>query len=66
MPLGPTLFVGTDISEATNRTRFVDAGGTEVGRGFTSANDLPGSQELAEEAMRRAREIGAARGLVRW
>ena len=43
MPLGPTLYVGTDISEAVNRTRFLDPGETEVGRGFSSANDLPGS-----------------------
>jgi len=64
MPLGPTLYVGTDISEATNRTRFIDGGGTEIGRGFTSANDLPGSQELAEEAMRRARQVGADE--IRW
>ncbi len=64
MPLGPTLYVGTDISEATNRTRFLDPGETEVGRGFSSANDLPGSEQLAEEALRRAREIGA--GEIRW
>jgi hypothetical protein len=59
MPLGPTLYVGTDISEAVNRTRFLDPGETEVGRGFSSANDLPCSQLLAGEALRRARQIGA-------
>jgi transposase len=64
MPLGPTLYVGTDISEAVNRTRFLDPGGTEVGRGFTSANDLPGSEGLAEEVLRRARRIGATE--IRW
>lgn len=64
MPLGPTLHVGTDISEAMNRTRFLDPGETEVGRGFSSANDLPGSEELAEEALRRARQIGATE--IRW
>ncbi|MBI2236976.1 MAG: IS110 family transposase, partial [Actinobacteria bacterium] len=64
MPLGPTLFVGTDISEAMNRTRFLDPGETEVGRGFSSANDLPGSEELAQEALRRARQIGARE--IRW
>lgn len=64
MPLSPTLYVGTDISEAMNRTRFLDPGETEVGRGFSSANDLPGSEQLAEEALRRAREIGATE--IRW
>lgn len=64
MQLEPTLYVGTDISEAVNRTRFVDAGGTEVGRGFTSANDLPGSEQLVQEALRRARQIGATE--IRW
>jgi len=62
--LGPTLYVGTDISEAINRTRFLDSSGTEVGRGFTSANDLPGTEQLAEEALRRARATGA--GEIRW
>src|SRR6266540_1733554 len=64
MPLGPALYVGTDISEAMNRTRFLDPGGTEVGRGFSSANDLPGSEALADEAMRRARTIEATE--IRW
>ncbi len=64
MPLAPALYVGTDISEATNRTRFLDPGGTEVGRGFSSANDLPGSEALADEAMRRARTIEATE--IRW
>ncbi len=31
-----------------NRTRFLDPGGTEVGRGFSSADDLPGSEGLDE------------------
>jgi transposase len=64
MPLGPTLYVGTDISEATNRTRFIDSGGTDVGRGFSSANDLLGSERLVEEVLRRARQIGATE--IRW
>ena len=64
MPLAPALYVGTDISEAMNRTRFLDPGGTEVGRGFSSANDLPGSEALADEAMRRARTIEATE--IRW
>ncbi len=64
MPLGPTLYVGTDISEAQNRTRFLDQSGADVGRRLSSANDLPGSEHLAEEALRRARQIGA--GEIRW
>lgn len=61
MPLtNDMLYVGTDISEKTNRTRFYDAAGTEVGRRVESANDLlPSSESLAEEALRRAAEIGA-------
>jgi transposase len=59
MPL-KMLFVGTDVAERTNRTRFVDASGVEVGRGFSSANDLPGSQGLVEEALVRAEAIDAA------
>lgn len=47
-----------------NRTRFLGPGGTEVGGGFTSANDPPGSEGLAEEALRRARGIGATG--IRW
>lgn len=59
MPLNSVLYVGTDVSELTNRTRFLDAGGGEVGRGFSSANDLPGSTRLVEEAFERAEAIGA-------
>jgi transposase len=59
MPLTSVLYVGTDVSEKTNRTRFLDRSGAEIGLGFTSANDLPGSQGLAEEALRRAEAIGA-------
>lgn len=54
-----TLFVGTDVSQAANRSRFYDEAGTEIGRRFESANDLPGSQLLADEAARRAKSIGA-------
>lgn len=59
-----TLFVGTDISAAVNRTRFYDSAGNEVGRGFESANDLPGTIKLAEQALDRAGRIGA--GEIRW
>lgn len=59
MPLATTLYVGTDVSEAVNRTRFYSPAGDEVGCGFESANDLPGSQLLAEEALKRAATIGA-------
>ena len=54
MPLPTTLFVGTDVSQATNRTRFFDGAGDEVGRRYQSANDLPGSKALAAEALGRA------------
>lgn len=64
MPLNSALYVGTDVSELTNRTRFFDAGGTEVGRGFSSANDLPGTTRLVEEALERAEAIGA--GQIAW
>lgn len=60
MPL-KTLYVGTDVSERTNRTRFIEASGVEVGRGFSSANDLPGSQALVDEALTRAQAIDADR-----
>lgn len=30
MPMGTTLFVGTDVSQAVNRTRFFDGAGVEV------------------------------------
>lgn len=58
MPL-ETLYVGIDVAERTNRTRFIDAAGEEVGRGFSSPNDLPGSQALAQQALDRAEKIGA-------
>jgi hypothetical protein len=64
MPLSTTLYVGTDVSQAVNRTRFFDSEGNEVGRGFESANDLPGSKALVAEAIRRADVIGA--GELRW
>jgi transposase len=54
-----TLYVGTDISERVNRTRFYDASGKEVGRRVESQNDLPGSTELVEESLARAQKIGA-------
>jgi hypothetical protein len=54
MPLSTMLFVGTDVSQATNRTRFFDGAGDEVGRRYQSANDLPGSKALAAEALGRA------------
>jgi transposase len=64
MPSDEVLFIGTDISEAINRTRFYDPSGDEVGRGLESANDLPGSQHLAQEALARAAKIGATQ--IRW
>ena len=64
MPPEQVLYIGTDISEAINRTRLYDSSGEEVGRGVESANDLPGSQRLAEEALRRAARIGAVE--IRW
>ena len=48
------LYVGTDISERVNRTRFYDARGGEVGGRVESQNDLPGSSGLAGEALSRA------------
>lgn len=64
MPIHAVLYVGTDISEAVNRTRFFDPSGNEVGRGLESPNDLPGSTRLAEEAILRAEKIGAEE--IRW
>lgn len=64
MPLSAALYVGTDVSLAVNRTRFFDHGGNEVGRGFESANDLPGTARLAAEALLRADTIGAEE--IRW
>jgi hypothetical protein len=64
MPLPTTLFVGTDVSQATNRTRFFDGAGVEVGRRYQSANDLPGSRALAAEALVRADAVGAEE--IRW
>jgi transposase len=64
MPLSTTLFVGTDVSHAINRTRFFDGSGVEVGRRYESANDLPGSKSLAAEALGRADAVGA--GEIRW
>jgi len=54
-----TLYVGTDISERVNRTRFYDQGGKEIGTRLESLNDLPGSSELAKQALRRAALSGA-------
>jgi transposase len=54
------LYVGTDISEKVNRTRFYDEGGKEIGTRLESVNDLPGSSELAKQALRRAALSGAA------
>jgi transposase len=49
-----TLYVGTDISEKVNRTRFYDGSGKEIGARLESVNDLPGSRDLAQEAISRA------------
>lgn len=64
MPMSIVLYVGTDVAQVMNRTRFYDAEGTEVGRRFSSANDLPGSNALVAEAVLRADTIGA--GEIRW
>lgn len=56
---GAKLYVGTDISEKANRSRFYDEGGKEIGGRLESANDLPGSKLLAGEALSRAERIGA-------
>lgn len=53
------LYVGTDISEKANRTRFYDESGKEIGGRIESVNDLPGSKRLVEEALSRAQRIGA-------
>jgi len=53
------LYVGTDISERVNRSRFYDGGGKELGARVESQNDLPGSSELAGEAISRASLSGA-------
>jgi transposase len=53
------LYVGTDISEKVNRTRFYDGSGKEIRRRLESVNDLPGSRRLVEEAISRAEGIGA-------
>ena len=57
--MASTLYVGTDISEKMNRTRFYDERGTEVGVRVESINDLPGAQDLAREALSRATQVGA-------
>ena len=41
------LYVGTDISERVNRSRFYDASGKEIGGRVESQNDLPGSSSGA-------------------
>jgi hypothetical protein len=46
-----TLYVGTDISERVNRSRFYDTSGNEVGVRVESQNDLPGSCDLAKQAI---------------
>lgn len=53
------LYVGTDIFERVNRSRFYDASGKEIGGRVQSQNDLPGSSDLAEEALSRAILTGA-------
>ena len=53
------LYVGTDISEKANRTRFYDESGKEIGARLESVNDLPGANQLAEEALSRVTRIGA-------
>jgi len=59
MRMDEALYVGTD--EAVNRTRFYRASGEEVGRPLETANDLPGSEHLAREALDRAARVGAGR-----
>lgn len=53
------LYVGTDISERVNRSRFYDTSGNEIGARVESQNDLPGSRDLAAESVARAHRIGA-------
>ncbi len=57
--MASNLYVGTDISEKANRSRFYDSSGEEVGARVESENDLPGSRRLAEEALSRAARMGA-------
>ena len=57
--MASTLYVGTDISEKMNRTRFYDERGTQLGVRVESINDLPGAQDLAREALSRAARMGA-------
>jgi transposase len=64
MSLDQVLYVGTDISEATNRTRLYDTSGDEIGRGVESPNDLPGSEHLVEEVLKRAAKTAATE--IRW
>lgn len=64
MPSNQVIYVGTDISEAINRSRVYEAAGDEIGRGVESANDLPGSQALCEEVLARAAKVGAEE--IRW
>jgi transposase len=59
MPLASTLYVGTDISEKANRSRFYDESGAEVGARVESMNDLPGAHDLAGQALSRAAQVGA-------
>lgn len=54
-----TLYVGTDISERVNRTRFYDGSGKELGARVESQNDLPGSSDLVGESLARAQGMGA-------
>lgn len=61
---GAKLYVGTDISEKANRSRFYDGSGTEIGGRLESVNDLPGSERLVEEALSRAERIDA--GEILW
>jgi hypothetical protein len=42
MPLASTLYVGTDISEKMNRTRFYDQRGTQVGVRVLAPSGAPG------------------------
>lgn len=58
-----TLYVGTDISERVNRSRFYDGAGNEVGGRVESQNDLPGSSDLAEQAISRA-ALGGAKEIL--
>lgn len=59
MLLANTLYVGTDISEKANRSRFYDASGDEIGGRVETANDLPGTKDLAGKALSRAEQINA-------